>query len=296
MSGLVIGLGYGPVTPASSHILIRNSPPHVISTIFSLKQSGVPLGGAMAGAIVPPIVLFAGWKTAALVVGAFCVFTAILVQPTRARLDGDRQPDRPITFNSAIKPLKMLFSQRSIMQLAIASFFFSGMQLCLIGYLVTYLSKTFGMALITAGLALSTAQTAGIIGRVVWGAVADRFLHPRQLLGLLGITMSLGAIGTGLFTPAWPYVAVLLMSALFGATAIGWNGVILAEVARLAPEGQTGMITGGLMFFSFFGAVLGPPLFGALVSMTDSYAVGYMTYASFTFTSGVILAFSRTKG
>lgn len=57
LSALVIGFGYGPVTPASSHILARRTPARMMSFIFSVKQTGVPLGGVLAGAIIPTLVL-----------------------------------------------------------------------------------------------------------------------------------------------------------------------------------------------------------------------------------------------
>ena len=53
---------------------------------------------------------------------------------------------------------------------------------------------------------------------------------------------------------------MLAARALFGATAIGWNGVQLAEVARLAPPGTAGEVTGATGFVTFAGVVIGPPL------------------------------------
>lgn len=52
VGALFLGAGYGPVTPASSHILARSTPPQRLPLVFSLKQTGVPLGGALAGAVV----------------------------------------------------------------------------------------------------------------------------------------------------------------------------------------------------------------------------------------------------
>jgi hypothetical protein len=49
---------------------------------------------------------------------------------------------------------------------------------------------------------------------------------------------------------------------VFGATAVGWNGVYLATVARQVPQPEAAMATGGSLFFTFFGVVVGPPLFG----------------------------------
>src|ERR1700722_10900816 len=70
LAALILGLGYGPVTPASSHILVRQSPVGRRALIFSIKQTGVPLGGVLAGIIVPILVLSLGWRASALAVGA----------------------------------------------------------------------------------------------------------------------------------------------------------------------------------------------------------------------------------
>ncbi|NLF02631.1 MAG: MFS transporter, partial [Anaerolineales bacterium] len=96
-SALLIGVGYGPVTPASSHILARTTPPHLMGFMFSLKQTGVPIGGALAGGLVPGAALIWGWQGAALAVGGACLLTAVLAQPIRAGFDADRDPVRRVS-------------------------------------------------------------------------------------------------------------------------------------------------------------------------------------------------------
>ena len=75
--------------------------------------------------------------------------------------------------------------------------------------------------------------------------------------------------------------------ALFGATSIGWNGVQLAEVARQAPEGQAGAITGASGFITFAGVVLGPPLFALLASLSGSYRVAFIA-SIVSYAAGVV--------
>ena len=58
--------------------------------------------------------------------------------------------------------------------------------------------------------------------------------------------------------------AILALCSLFGATAIGWNGVQLAEVARNAPADEVGAITGAAGFITFGGVVTGPPTFALI--------------------------------
>src|SRR5690606_13793354 len=53
VGAVLLGLGYGPITPASSHLLIRTTPSHRMSFVFSIKQTGVPLGGVLAGLLAP---------------------------------------------------------------------------------------------------------------------------------------------------------------------------------------------------------------------------------------------------
>jgi MFS family permease len=69
---------------------------------------------------------------------------------------------------------------------------------------------------------------------------------------------------------------VLALAIAFGASATGWNGVFLAEVARLAPPGMASAATGGALAVTFLGVVLGPALFGLLSSAFDSYRAGYL--------------------
>ena len=83
-AAVLSGSGYGLVNPASSHILSRSAPPSMMSLIFSIKQTGVPLGGALAGALVPPLVLYLSWRWGAVVMALLCLLVALATQPARA--------------------------------------------------------------------------------------------------------------------------------------------------------------------------------------------------------------------
>jgi MFS family permease len=277
---LLLGFGYGPVTPASSHILSQTTPPHMMSLIFSLKQTGVPLGGALAGAIVPSLVLLWGWREAALAVGAACLATVALTQPIRRSLDADRVRATRIHFAGALAPLRFTLTHEAIRRLAFCSFFFAAIQVCLVTYLVTYLTRDLEFSLLQAGLMLSVAQGGAVVARVIWGAIADRTGRPLRVLGFIACAMALSAIGTALFTPSWPVIAIAIVCAAFGATAIGWNGVYLAEVARESPQGMAGLATGGALFFTYFGVLIGPPLFAFLVEGGLGYPAAFLLVAA----------------
>ncbi len=286
LGALVMGLGYGPVTPASSAILVDRTPEGMRAFIFSLKQTGVPIGGALAGAIIPALILVVGWKAAAFAVGVACVLLAVAIQPWRASVDLATHVDRPLKPVSLLEPLRFVLGHPQLREMALASCTYSGMQSCLATFLVVYLAKRIELSVPVAGAVLATAMTAGIFGRISLGVVADNWVSPRRLLGILGVTMSAGAALTAAFTEAWPVALIFVVSFVYGATAIGWNGVYLSEVARIAPAGKAGSATGASLAMTYAGVVLLPMLFWIIVSLTDSYSAAYLAAAALTLWRG----------
>jgi MFS family permease len=279
IGAVLVGLGYGPVTPASSHLLARTTPADRMSLVFSIKQTGVPLGGVLAGALVPPLLVL-GWRGALLAVAAANLACIFVAQPLRAALDADRDPQRALVLGNLAQPIRLVLAHPPLRRLAGCSFLFSIAQLSLTTYLVTYLHDILGYGLVAAGLALSVSQAAGVVGRVLWGYVSDRWLGARRMLATLAALVSVCALLTAALQASMPALAVLVVLALFGASAIGWNGVYLAEVAREAPAGQASLATGGTLAITFLGVVMGPPAFGALAGVTGSYRVGFVAVAA----------------
>jgi len=278
LGAVLVGLGYGPVTPASSHLLARTTPADRMSLVFSIKQTGVPLGGVLAGALVPPLLVL-GWRGALLVVAAANIACIFVAQPLRAALDADREPQRPLVLGNLAQPIRIVLAHPPLRLLAGCSFLFSIAQLSLTTYLVTYLHDILDYGLVAAGLALAVSQAAGVVGRVLWGYVSDRYLGARRMLATLAAVVSVCALLTAALQSSMPAFVVLTVLALFGASAIGWNGVYLAEVAREAPPGQASVATGGTLAITFLGVVMGPPAFGALSGATGSYRVGFVAVA-----------------
>ncbi|MGZ5847219.1 MAG: MFS transporter [Ramlibacter sp.] len=294
VGALLTGFGYGPITPASSHLLARTTPAHRASFVFSLKQTGVPLGGVMAGAIVPLLALAAGPRPALLAVAAACLACAVAAQPLRNQLDADRDPSQPLRMGSLAGGLHLVASQPTLARLAAMSFVFSIVQLSLSTYLVTFLSTALGYTLLAAGAALSAAQAGGVVGRVLWGFVADRWLGAYRMLAVLALAMAMCAAATAALQAGVPQALTLALLVTFGASAIGWNGVYLAEVARRAPPGMAAVATAGTLAVTFFGVVLGPVLFGALSGAMGSYRAGFLALVVPTLACGwVLLRVSR---
>ncbi len=276
LGALLIGLGYGPITPASSQILARTTPPEQMGLVFSIKQTGVPVGAMMAGAIVPSLMLAINWQWSMVMVALACVISALLAQPLRKESDDLRQANLPFQMGTLTQPIRMVLGHRALATMAACSFMFSMIQMSLTTYLVTYLHDDLSYGLVSAGLLLSVTQMGGIGGRIVWGVVADKWLGAQKALALLAALMACSSMATALLLPQLPIWGVWLVLIVFGASAIGWNGVYLSEEARQAPEGKASVATGGTLTFTFLGVVIGPPIFGALSTAFGSYRAGFL--------------------
>ena len=280
LGGFVVGLGYGPTTPASSVILVRAAPPAMFSLIFSIKQTGVPAGGALAGVLAPVLVLAFGWQWGAVAIGAACLALAFAIGGVRERYDRGLDPRASISPRTAFAPVGMVLREPGLRQMCVTSFIYGGVQITLVTYLVTFLIEGFALTLVVAGLVMAVAQVASVIGRVLWGVLADRVLTRRAMLGLLGIGMGVSALLALTAGPAWPAWLLFLYASVFGATAVGWNGVFLAEIARIAPRGRTSEATGGCLFFTFLGVVVTPPIFNAVLAIAGTYSAAYAVFAA----------------
>ncbi|HET7261248.1 MAG TPA: MFS transporter [Casimicrobiaceae bacterium] len=293
VAALVIGLGYGPITPASSQLLQRTAAPSRMALTFSIKQTGVPAGVALSGAILPGLALAFGWRTTFVIVALLGAVVVAFAQPIRAGLDVERRPNRSLSLAAIVGPLAILRESPALLALALVSFAYSATQVCLTSFLVVHLTGALGYSLVSAGLILTATTIAGAFGRIGWGVVADRLLAPRRTLALIGVIAAACAIAMALSTPGWPATAIVALAACFGATAIGWNGVQLAEVARLAPPGAAGKVTGATSVVTFAGVVVGPPLFAFLADLTGSDRAGFAMLAAASGAAGAALFVRR---
>ena len=287
-SALAIGLGYGPITPASSAMLATRTPQRLRNVVMSIRQSGVPLGGALAGALLPGLAVAFGWQIAALSVVALCLILVAVLQSMRERYDGERTDVRHPDHSSQLLLLRVVFRHAELRQVALTSFTYSGMQMCLSSFLIVFLTERAGMGYIEAGAVYSAAMTGGIVSRPLWGAAADYFRRARMVLGILGVTMWLCACLLALVSPQWPYAAVIAVCMTFGVSAYGWNGIYIAEVARIAPGGNVALATGAAITLTFLGIVVMPVVFWLVVALSNSYAAAFVLVGTVALAGGLL--------
>jgi MFS family permease len=271
IASILMGIGTGPATPAASHLLNRFTDPANRNLIFSLKQTGVPLGVVCAAFLMPPVTLAWGASWAFLVIALVAIGVLLLLQPLRKAWDDDRTPGTRL-IQDPLGGVPVVWRHPILRWLALSAFFYAFCQLCVTSFAVTMLVTEIGFGLVQAGLLLSLIQLSGVGSRIVFGLLADRIGNALGTLAAVGLVTAVMCLVTVFLSPGWPRTGLYLMLVCLGASAVGWTGMFIAEVARVAPKGQVGVATSGAIAFNFLGILCGPALFALAYQGIGSYA------------------------
>jgi MFS family permease len=195
----------------------------------------------------------------------------------------------------SLAAFRALAKNPALLRLALASFCFAAIQLCLLAFLVVLLVEELGFDLVTAGAILAAVQVVGALGRILWGMIADRVRD--GLAVLLGLALLMAAASAAVIgiSSAWPKFLVVAVFQVLGISAVGWNGVFLSEIARLSPPHAIGSTTGAAMFVTFMGVVAGPPAFSALQAALRSYAWSYALLVVFALLAALLIRAARAQ-
>src|SRR5690606_337787 len=323
VASIAIGSGYGLINPASTTLLERHSPTARRALFFSIKQTGVPLGVALAGLLMPLGLATLGWQPAIAIAGAVCALLGIALFPTVRRLQPARRPAdsapdaqwsaEPLNVAPQELPRKSIHGTKPaagggpgalwsvlrdppLRRLSLMSFAFATTQLVFITFLVSLLNLQLGHALAWAAGILAAAQFVSTIARVALGHAADRWIDAGRLLGWLGVAMAASLVALALLQPTtgagWVFAAAIFCAA----TGMGWNGVYFAELARTARErADLATVAGASQFLTFAGSMSGPVLVSEVIRAGGSYGTGFALFALLPAAAGLAALRARHR-
>jgi MFS family permease len=247
--------------------------------IFSVKQAGAPAGGMLAGLVTAPVAYAFGWQAALALCALAALLSAAAIQPLRVRLDAERDPSRRIDAASLFSPRTLAAPYRALglapelPLLTVLAVSFSLLQGCLFAFTVTWLVEARGLSLVAAGTAFAALQAAGVVARIFLGWLADRTGRPSVNLTVQAFPAACALLLFIHLPDDAGRAAILATAALVGFFGASWNGIYLAEVARLVPREQVADATAGSTLFTFLGYVLGPALFAQGVRLSGGWDV-----------------------
>jgi hypothetical protein len=271
---VLFGLAFGPETPASAAALTRLTTDARRPWVFSVRQTGNQIG-AMAGSVALPLLLAAHprgpYVAVALVALAMAAWCLVLSRDARLAPAARSGPPAAAPGRQAVR--RVLVS-RPLRALALAALCYTAAQMCLNTFLMSLAVREWQLGVAEAGAWVAGLQAAGLAGRLFWGRCAQGSGNAGRLLGLIGVLMA----GTGIPLMAWPAVQhgwpMAMLVAILGFTASGWNGVLVAEVSRIAGVAGAGSLTGAVLVFGYAGLTAAPLAFAA-ASAASSMAAAF---------------------
>lgn len=292
---LLIGFAYATTGPAGSQVLAENTPARVRNRMFSFRQAGVPLGGAIAGIAGSAIAAQYGWRIALAAIVVFLLVTSIplLLAPRRFNGPTERARFRPaalFALSNLRQPFLTIAAIPGLRLVALGSIGFATVQGTLNAFFVTHLANGLGYDLKLAGFLYALNQLTSVAGRVIFGLVADWVRSTRLVLCWLAAMSSASAIAIASIGADWSLPALAAVAIASGLSVATWNGLWVAEVAALSP-GRVSEATAGATFFLFATYVVIPPIAGLMIT-AFGYRAAFVMAAVCVAIGGATLAMS----
>lgn len=279
-----VGMARGAIVPAASKAIMDWFPRSTRGSAMGVKQTGMPIAGILAAAILPALGLALGWRVAIALVGLLVIVAGgvtfalyrdpIRPGPVEAREEGMRANVGHLLRNPGLWTVSLM------------AVLFVSAQLAMIAYIPLYFMEVVLVSavpdpstrIVAAGGFLALCQLGGIAGRVFWGVLSDRLFRGRRrpVLAIAGALSALLSLSMGYLQPDMPLWVLSGLLILYGITAIGWNGVyhvLMVETAG-ARHAATGVALS--MSLSQVGTIGGPPLFGFVVDLAGAYRPAWL--------------------
>lgn len=293
-AAVLIGSGYGLVNPATAAVLAHHIPAGSRGLFFSIKQTGVPIGVALAGLLMPAGLAAIGWRASAVAMAGCAAAVALALLPLARRLEPPRPTaPAPAQVQAAAPgigaPLRQVWASPVLRRMSLASFAYAATQQVFVTFIVSALNLGLGWSLAASAGLLALSQGGAVAARIAFGALADRTGRPARVLAALGLSMAAACIGLALLVPQTPATVVTAAVLLCAVTAMGWNGVVFAELALHVPPAQMARISGATQFFTFGGGMLGPLVFGESIRAGLGYPLGFAALALAPAAAGLLL-------
>ncbi|MFH5823197.1 MFS transporter [Georgenia sp. AZ-5] len=271
--------------PVTNRLVAEYTGPAERGTLMGVKQSGVQMAQALAGLALPLLAVVAGWRGS---LSAASVLALAGLALSARYIPRRRATDAPRTERGGGRA-----TMPAVVWWLAAYALLSGCALQATNfYLPLYGYEALGLSMATAGLLAAVVGGVGLLARIGWGRAVGRLRSPRAALAVLAGGAGLGvvaitladAVGSGL---------VWAGAALFGATGLAANVVLMVTVLRTVPPALVGRASGAMAIGLYLGFAVGPVSFGGIVDATGDYRIGWLAAVALYVLTGLLALLRR---
>lgn len=285
-----VGIWYGTAQPGGSSAIVNWFPKNKHRGLaMGIRQTGIPLGGALASAILPFFFYNYGLSSAILIQAVVAIIGGIIFLIFYKDHGMNINQTENYSFIEKLNKIKNNVNLYPIFFIGITMI---SLQIIILAHLMSYLTNTLDITLNISGGLLSLTLLGGMFGRIILAWISDSLFNgdrskPLQLTILLtAITLMLLIY----LLPSLPLWGVSILCFSLGFLGIGWFSLFIVLMSEKSDPDFIGLtVSFGLTLNQIF-IVLAPSLFGLLVDYFKSYKIPFLLLTIFICIGGLWLA------
>ncbi|MGF9940844.1 MFS transporter [Bacillus anthracis] len=274
---LLIGMFYSVSQPGGSKVILKWFPKENRGLAMGIRQAGIPIGGALAGVLIPFLTVQYNMTYAINSIACICIIGGVLFFVFYKEPYVEEEARKGHIKISFWMELKVVICKKELYPIYITGICMISLQMVLVGHFMKFLAGGKSITSIVAGTVFSVMFFSGMIGRIALAAISDVFYKGNRRIPLfIAVCASIGLILLLVMNIHTITSGVLYsISALLGFFSIGWFSLFIAEVAELASEESVGITVSVALTLNQIAIIVAPVLFGYIVD-EKGYAYAWL--------------------
>jgi sugar phosphate permease len=236
VTGVLIAVGAlgASVNAASGRAIMAWFPSSELGQALGIRQTAIPIGGALGAALLPALASAGGTRLAFLFLGGACAVGAV-VAAVFIRGGLGAEPE----LGDVSQPLRDPF----MWFLGTGTGLYLLAQIGITGFVVLFLHEHRHLSRESAAAVLAVIYVLAIAARIGSGRISDRLGSRLRPLRAIGIALTLFTAAVAVATEA-PLALVVPLFVVAGVLSMSWNGLAYAAAAEAAGASRTGAALG----------------------------------------------------
>jgi len=237
VTGVLVGVGAlgASVNAASGRAIMAWFPSTELGLALGIRQTAIPIGGALGAAVLPVLGSSGGTRLAFLFLAAACLTGAVIAAVFIRGGGRSREPE----VGDVTQPLRDPFMWR----LGTGMGLYLLAQIGITGFVVLFLHEERGLSKEAAGAVLAGIYVLAVAARIGSGTISDRLGSRLGPLRTIGVALALltACVAAAIAAPLALLIPLFLVA---GVLSMSWNGLAYAAAAEAAGAARTGAALG----------------------------------------------------
>ncbi|MFJ8460512.1 MFS transporter [Lysinibacillus xylanilyticus] len=266
---VVVGIWYGSAQTGGSTAIVKWFPDKHRGLAIGIRQTGIPIGGALASVILTYMYHHYNLTSVHLVQGLVAIagglIFLLIYQEPKNHIPAVASS---VTFKEKMSAIK---NNKELYPIYIVGIVMMTLQMILVAHFMSYLHQEGDYSLTEAGQYLSLVLLGGMIGRVAIAWISDQFFAQKREHLLIMVMASAVILTVLLPFILQEKILMLLFCFLLGFVALGWYSLFIACVTERSNPHYVALTVSAALTLNQLFIVIAPSLFGFMVTVFSSY-------------------------